>query len=87
MMTVQRRLREFIVEELQWEGSPADLTDDLQLIEQNVLDSLGLFQVVSFIETTFGVEIRDEDLLPEHFGTLDSIARLVNSKTGEGPLS
>jgi acyl carrier protein len=80
MAEVQDRLRSFIVEELQFEGDPGDLTDDYPLLEKGVIDSAGIFQVVSFVETEFDVEIANEELVPEHFGTLGGISRLVESK-------
>ncbi len=74
------RLRTFIVEELSWEGSPGDLTDDFPLLERGALDSLGIFQLVSFIESEFGVEVRDKELVRANFGTLADISRLVDAK-------
>lgn len=74
------RLRTFILEELSWEGSASDLTDDFPLLERGALDSLGIFQLVSFIEGEFGVEVRDEELVRDNFGTLRDIARLVDGK-------
>jgi acyl carrier protein len=77
-------LREFIIQEVAPDGVEDSLTDDLPLIENGVVDSLGIFHIVSFLEREFGVEILDEELAPEHFGTIGSIARLVESKRG-GP--
>ncbi len=74
------QLRTFIVNELNYEGSPQELTEDFPLIESGVLDSLGIFQIVSFIESEFGVEIADEELVGENFGSLKRIARLVDDK-------
>jgi acyl carrier protein len=80
MADVQDRLRTFIVEELQYEGEPSQLTEDLPLLERGVIDSVGIFQLVSFIETEYGVEIADEELVPQHFGTLGGISRLIETK-------
>lgn len=74
------RLRTFILEELSFEGSPEELTGDYPLIDRGVLDSLGIFQVVSFIEGELGVEIQDEELVRDNFGTLRDIGALVESK-------
>lgn len=81
-MSIEDRVRGFIVEELNWQGSPAQLTDDYPLLEQGVVDSLGIFQIVSLIESEYGVEVQDEELVPEHFGTIAGIARLVEAKRG-----
>jgi acyl carrier protein len=81
-MSTQDRVRSFILDELRFRGSAKDLTDDYPLLEKEVLDSMGIFHVVSYLETEFGIEIDDEDLLPGNFGTIDDIARLVESKQG-----
>jgi acyl carrier protein len=74
------QLRTFIIKELSFDGSPDELTDDYPLIDRGVLDSLGIFQVVSFIEGELGVAIQDEELVRDNFGTLRDIGALVESK-------
>lgn len=73
---VTDRVRTFIVEDLGWQGP--ELTDDFPLLENLVIDSLGLFRVVGFLETEYGVQIPDDQLVPENFATLSSIASLID---------
>jgi acyl carrier protein len=81
-MSTTDRLRNFIVSELGWRGG--ELDDDYPLIENHVIDSLGLFQLVGFLETEYGVTIDDADLTPDKFGTLNAIAELIErSKPAE----
>lgn len=82
MTSTEERLRTFIVEELRYEGSPQSLTADYPLIDNQVVDSLGIYELVTFIEREFDVEILDEELVPDHFGTLGGIARLIDAKQG-----
>lgn len=77
---IEDGLRRFILDEIRWGGSPELLTDDYPLIDKQVIDSLGIFQMVSFIETEFGVAVADEDLVLENFGTIASISKLVAAK-------
>lgn len=79
-MSTQDRVRSFIIDELRFRGSAKDLKNDYPLLEKEVLDSMGIFQVVSFLESEFGIEVDDEDLVPDNFGTIDLIANLVESK-------
>ncbi len=79
-MTIQDDLRRFIIDELQWSGSPDELTSDLPLIEKEVIDSLGVFELVSFVEDRYGIDVADEELVLENFGSLDAIAELVEAK-------
>jgi acyl carrier protein len=73
--------RDFIVRELQWDGSPDELTDDYRLLDESVLDSLDILKLVVFLEERFAIDVDDEDLVPEHFETISSICRFVESKT------
>jgi acyl carrier protein len=83
-MTVQDELRAFIINELKFQGSAVDLGGDLQLIEEEVIDSLGIMEIVAFLEERFGIEILDEEIVLTNFGTLDAMTRLVDSKVKAG---
>jgi acyl carrier protein len=81
---VVRAVRAFILDRLAWGGPPAHLTESLPLLEQGVLDSLGVYRLISFLERSFGIEVRDEDLIPENFLTLAAIAGFVERRVGTG---
>ncbi|HEX2051943.1 MAG TPA: acyl carrier protein [Actinomycetota bacterium] len=75
---IEDRIRQFIVEHLH---GPADrLSNDYPLIEHRVVDSLGLMQLVSFLESEYAITIEDEDLVPENFKTIGAIAKLVEAR-------
>jgi len=78
---IEESIRRFVVEELDRERLGGVITDDYPLLGGQALDSLGLLQLVSFLESEFGVEIRDEELVPSNFGTIGDISRLVRSKS------
>lgn len=77
-MNIESKLLEFISEELQVPGDV--LTVDYELIANRVVDSLGLLQIVSFLESEYEIEVADEELVPDHFATVSSIVGLVESK-------
>ncbi|HWQ28589.1 MAG TPA: acyl carrier protein [Dehalococcoidia bacterium] len=79
-MSTVNTLRDFIVRELRWNGGPEALTLDYPLIENHVVDSLGLFTLVTFVENQFGIEVGDEELVPENFGTIGAIVSLIERK-------
>jgi len=72
------RICEFVREEI--------LLDDSQTLDADtpllggVMDSLGLLQLVAFLEEQYEVEIDDADMVAEHFRTPGEIARFVQSK-------
>jgi acyl carrier protein len=79
---IEATLRNVIVEQLGYTGSPDDLTTDYELLDSDVIDSLGILSLVSFIEDHWSIEIDDDQLVPDTFATLGAMTALV-----EGHLS
>ena len=76
-------IRDFIVNNLKFRGSPDELTGSYPLIDREAIDSMGIFQLVGFLEDEFGVEVGDEDLVVDNFATIDAINQLVERKRGQ----
>ena len=51
------------------------------LLKNGLFDSLGILEVVTFLEKEFGLAITDEELLPENFESVQSLSDFVQSKT------
>jgi acyl carrier protein len=77
-MTIEDRLRDFIADEISSDVEADELNDDYVL--RDIVDSMGLFEIVSFIESEFEVEIANEELVPRNFDTIRGIADLVKAK-------
>ena len=73
-------IRRFIVDEIEWKGSPETLTPDYPLIDNKVIDSVAAFQIVSYVEDEFDIVIDDAELVAPNFRDLTAIAKLVDSK-------
>jgi acyl carrier protein len=78
-VTTADRIRLYIEEEL-LDG--ADLGDD-DPIAVGLLDSLGVEQLVAFLEETFGVTFDDEQYTPENLSSIDAVARVIDAKIGD----
>lgn len=50
------------------------------LMEEGVLDSTGLVQLIMFLESTFGIAVADSDVVPETFATPNAIMAFVSAK-------
>lgn len=79
-MDTAERVRDFLVEEANWQGPRSELSDELALIEERVVDSMTLLRMVAWLEAEFGIVIGDADVVPSNFGSIARIARLVDSK-------
>lgn len=83
-MSAAAEIHSFIVEEL-LPGRGIDAIDhDDDLLALGVIDSHGIVELVAFFEQRFGVTVADEDLTPENFASIASIARYLTSKSDAG---
>jgi len=72
-------IRDFISKEIMLEEGPSSVTESTRLVG-GVLDSLGLMQLVSFIQEEFGVTFEETDVTPENFQTVETVERLLARK-------
>ena len=70
---------EYINEEFVIDGTDVDIAT-ANLLEEEVIDSLGIFTLVSFIEDRFGVSVDPEEVNLDNFETVEAIATLVQGK-------
>ncbi len=70
-------IRQFIVEDVFYDRDLKNLSPDDSLLAKGLLDSLSILKTVAFCEEQFGITISDEDVLPDHFESVRSIAKLV----------
>ena len=79
MSDVKAKIKEYILAELAPDGD-TELDDDTNLLEEEIVDSLGIFTLVSYIDSTFGITVEPEEVNLDNFETLDTITALVQSK-------
>jgi acyl carrier protein len=77
---IARSLTNYIVTEVASRPPEKALAADFPIIEGGLVDSLGLFKLVSFIEDEFKVKIAPEEILFENFATVGVITNLIRGK-------
>ena len=70
-------IREFIQNEIIQQALDKPLEDNDQLVESGIVDSLGIMSLLSFLEEKFSTQIPSEDLNPENFASVSTIAALI----------
>jgi acyl carrier protein len=75
------QIREFILKDLASAKGVSSFSDQESLMESGVIDSLGIFRLVAFLEETFRVRIGDEEITHDNLKSVDSIEQLVLAKT------
>jgi acyl carrier protein len=79
-MDYKTTLENYIVDEiLRKRNTKLDENDDL--IGAGILDSLGVLQIVAFIEKAFNLQVPDEDVVYENFHSLATIEKYLQTLT------
>jgi acyl carrier protein len=78
-VTTEQRIRQFIVENF-YVSDPTELADDTSLITSGFVDSTGMLEVIAFLESEFGIRIRDQEMIPENLETIGRIAAFIGRK-------
>jgi acyl carrier protein len=74
-MNIEISIKEFIKGHFLKEGREEPIENCTSFIEEGIIDSVGVLELVAFIEETFGFRVEDEELVPEN---LDSLRKLVD---------
>ncbi len=81
MMTTQRRIRRFILENF-YVSDPSEIADDTLLVSTGFVDSTGMLEVIAFLEEEFGIRIADHETTPENLESIERMAAFVGRKQG-----
>jgi len=75
IQSIEQKIKEFIIENFLFGDSDNGLGNTDSLLENGIIDSTGVLELVAFIEQTYGIKVKDEELIPEN---LDSIVNITN---------
>ena len=73
-METREVVRSYIIENFLFGDQTPLGEDEMSLLDEGIIDSVGVMELVAFLEQDFGLTVADEDLVPEN---LDSVANLV----------
>ena len=76
---VEKLLKDYIIKKFMY-GAKAVLEDDLLLVEEGIINSIGILTLTNFIAEQFGVSIASEEIVLNNFKNINSIKSLVVSK-------
>jgi len=77
---VREKVRNFIFENFLFGGTDAELKDDDSFLEQGIIDSTGMLELVAFIDENFGITVEDEELVPENLDSINVLVEFISRK-------
>ena len=79
-MTTSKNIEKFLVTEIAADLGKQSLGPDENLLEQRIIDSMGILKLVVFLEKTYGIQVMDEEVVPENFQSLNIMVKFIEQK-------
>lgn len=80
MQEIQQILREYIAQNILFAPDGFAYNDDDSFLENGILDSTGVVEMVAFIEDRFKISVEDAEITPQNFDSISNLAAYVSGK-------
>ena len=80
MQNIAQDIREFIVSNFLFGQGAGLVSDEQSFLENGIIDSTGVLELVAFLEQRFEIAIADRELLPDNLDSVNSAAAFVARK-------
>ena len=81
METFREKIRSFLFSNFLFDSNESALDNDSSFLEQGIIDSTGVLELVQWLEETFVIKIEDEELIPENLDSVNQLAQFIARKT------
>jgi len=79
-MRILENLEKFLLTEIAVDLGKKSMDPNEDLLEQGIIDSLGIMKLVLFLEESYGIQVDDQDITPENFQCLSSMVKYVEQQ-------
>ncbi len=80
MQSLRQELRSFVVGNFLF-GEDGKLKDGDSFLDNGIIDSTGILELVSFLEEKYGITVEDQDIVPENLDSIDRLVVFLGTKT------
>lgn len=83
MNGIAQQIRQFVSDNFLFGQGADQLKDGDSFLDNGIIDSTGVLELVTFIEQKFPVTIADEELVPDNLDSIDNLVRFIETKLNE----
>lgn len=80
-MTIEETIKDYIARNLLFSDNGFPYADDASFLEEGIVDSVGVMELVTFAEESYGLKIDDFDITPDNFDSVHRLAAFIRSKS------
>jgi acyl carrier protein len=86
-MEVREQIRRYIAETFLFSENGFNMSDDVSFLDEGVIDSMGVLELIMFTEETFNISVDDDEIKPENFDSVNKLYDYIQRKTSESVIS
>lgn len=83
-MDYSQSVRAFVVENFLF-GDSSSLQDDTSFMQEGIIDSTGILELILFVEKTHDIKILAEEMIPSNLDSVNKVARFIEKKRQASP--
>jgi acyl carrier protein len=81
-MQIETKIKDYIAKNLLFSEEGYTYADDVSFLQEGIIDSLGVMELVEFVQKEFGIKVEQTEVTPEHFDSVAKLAAFVKAKKG-----
>jgi len=79
-MSIEPQIHRYLAENFLFSDNGYELEDEASFLEEGIVDSTGVLELVMFVEETFGITVEDEEIVPQNFDSVAQLAAYIRRK-------
>jgi len=80
-ISIREKVYQFIQEMFLAGAGLENVQEDESFLENGIIDSTGVMELIAFLENTFGIKVEDEELIPENLDSINNVVAYLERKT------
>ncbi len=80
-MSIEEQIKEYIAKNLLFSDNGFPYPDDASFLEERIVDSMGVMELVAFVEEKFKIRVDDMDVTPDNFDSINRLAGFIRRKS------
>lgn len=81
-MQIETKIKDYIAKNLLFSEEGYTYADDVSFLQEGIIDSLGVMELVEFVQKEFGIKVEQTEVTPENFDSVAKLAAFVKAKKG-----
>jgi acyl carrier protein len=84
MMAIEAQVEQYIAENILFSDNGFEYGHDVSFIQEGIIDSIGVLELVAFVTETFDVVVHDQEVTLENFDSINNLANFIRGKLAIG---